>query len=101
MRRALPLLLLLLLASAPAVADKGGHDEDDVRIAVKRGEALPLKAILEAVRPVTGDNIVEIEPKRRSGRLMYDIYYIRSDGRRREIRVDARDGTILDHDGDD
>ncbi|MFZ1682484.1 MAG: PepSY domain-containing protein [Rhizobiaceae bacterium] len=101
MRRAVPLLLLCLLAAAPAAADKGGHDEDDLRVAVKRGEALPLKAILEVIRPVTGDNIVEIEPKRRSGRLMYDIYYIRSDGRRREIRVDARDGAIIDHGKDD
>lgn len=99
MRRAL-LLCLVILFSAPALADKGG-DDDDAHEARRRGEALPLAVILEKVRDVTGAHIVEIETDRKKGRLLYGIYYIDANGRRREIHVDARDGAIVESEEDD
>lgn len=94
MRRVV-LALVLSLAIAPAFADKGGRgNDDDLHEARQRGEVMPLAVILERIRPEIGDRIIEIETDRKSGVILYEIYYLDESGRRREIEIDARTGEI-------
>lgn len=100
--RRLFLALAMLAVALPAFADKGrGGDDDDLNEARKRGDVLPLAQIMEKVAHVTGGRIVEIETERKHGAVLYGIYYLDAEGRRREIYVDARTGTIVESKQDD
>lgn len=98
----LALAVLVALAS-PALADKGGRHEDRERLerAIERGEVLPLARIVELLRAqgITGD-ILEVELDDEDGGLVYEIYILGPDGRRREFDVDPATGRILDMDED-
>ena len=71
-------------------------NQDDAREALKKGKVMPLTAILDiAARREPGTVIaVELETQR-NGRLIYEIDVITEDGRRRELKIDARKGDIL------
>ncbi len=91
-------LFALMLLVSPGPADEGRHespDRDDLSEARKRGEVLPLARILIMVRPVIGDRVVDVEVEREDGRLVYEIYYLDKDGRRHEVYVDARTGSVI------
>lgn len=85
--------------SAPSAADDA-HDHDRARQALEAGEVLPLRTILERVeREYPGQVIdVELEHKRRHGdeRWVYEIKLLRSGGSLIKLKVDARDGTVID-----
>ena len=99
--RRVPLLSVLVLLAGPSLAgDHRGHD-DDLSQERKRGHVLPLAVIMERIGPTVSRNIVEIETERHEGAIIYEIYYLDGEGRRREIAVDARTGTILAPAGDD
>ena len=63
---------------------------------------LPLETILERIRPATGGGkILEIEHDSDDGRVVYEIYFLDSSGRRREMEVEAATGRILKNELDD
>ncbi|MFZ2103291.1 MAG: PepSY domain-containing protein [Oricola sp.] len=103
MRRFLFLVLLLApaVAGLPAHADGDRRELDELAAARKRGEILALSEILDRVSETTGDRIIEVEFEKDEGRVLYEIYYLDSEGRRREITVDARDGRVIESAGDD
>jgi len=109
-------LLKSLLIGACAVGltatalpkDKGKDKAEQiaVREALQRGEVLPLAKILEiATREVPGEVIkVELEfegKKPKDGQpapariLIYEIKVLTSQGRVRELDIDARTGTVI------
>lgn len=94
-------LLLLLAALMPALAPAYADNDDDHRertrldAAVERGEILPLAKILEKVRPQIEGRILEIEFEYSKRTPIYEIYVLRSDGRRREYKIDAKTARIL------
>lgn len=92
-------LVALLISFALTLPSSGSADDDDAMKRISRlleaGEILPLTKILEIVEPVTGVNILEIEVEEEDFGLAYGIYFLDSEGRRREIYVDPRDGKIL------
>lgn len=95
--------LFVCLAAVPAFADKGGRhgDDDDLWEARKRGDVLPLHRILEQIGEDFAARVIEIETERRNGTIVYEIYYLDTEGRRRDIEVDARTGKILPPHEDD
>lgn len=116
MRKLLLLLMTgLMLGAAPALAgdddtESGGageqdrHDEsereteglNELLKARRSGEILPLFVILSMVRPITGNDIVDIEFEREGGLLKYGIYFLDASGARREVYVDAKTGDVLE-----
>jgi uncharacterized membrane protein YkoI len=96
---------VLIVGITPALTDKGGRgDHDDrktVESARERGDVLPLARIVELLRAqgMQGE-VLEVELEDDDGRLIYEIYLLGDDGRRREIKVDPATGRILDMDHD-
>ncbi len=97
MRRAALAILLVVLAD-PALA---GRDHLDLSEAVRRGEILSLPEIKARIGADIADRIVEIEVERKAGQIIYEIYYIDSEGRRREVEIDAKTGEPLRNGPDD
>lgn len=92
------LCLVVLLGTGPAVADKDDHER--ARVALERGEVLPLATLLERLAGVIDGDIIATEFERDDGRWIYEIEYIDRDGRVIELEVDAADGTVLEREVD-
>ncbi|MGE5516765.1 MAG: PepSY domain-containing protein [Bacteroidota bacterium] len=91
---ALPLVLTLLLATAPCGA-MAGDDHDRARSAVQAGQVLPLRTILDNVaRDYPGD-VIETELEDMHGAPVYEIKLISPEGMVMKLVYDARDGTLL------
>ncbi|MFZ1813870.1 MAG: PepSY domain-containing protein [Rhizobiaceae bacterium] len=105
--RNLILLLALLAVLAPggeAMADRKGKKHrdghDEVYEAQRSGRILPLAEILLRLRPVTGEEILDVEYDVRDSVPTYEIKYVDKRGRRREVYVDARNAAILKQEAD-
>ncbi len=102
-----PLFLSLLLASPIAAADDG-HDGDDEHRAsdkvyenAKSGKILSLAEILKRAMPHLNGEIIETKYEEKNDRPVYEIYFLDSRGRRKEVYVDARTGELMKIGGDD
>jgi uncharacterized membrane protein YkoI len=104
LKRRTAILLGLALAGAAgglARADDGndGHrrdrDHERARRALEEGRARPLAQILEDVRDQLGGEVIGVEFDREDGRYIYEFKVVSSDGRLREIHVDALSAEIL------
>ncbi|MGJ3264183.1 MAG: PepSY domain-containing protein [Salinarimonas sp.] len=100
-----PLVLVLLLAPALALASNHRYSDDDdhvrAREAVRSGAALPFADILATLSPTFGGRVIEVELEREDGRLVYEITLVAPDGRVRELVVDAASGRVLEVEIDD
>lgn len=92
------LAVLLVALAGPALA---GREHLDLSEAVRRGEILSLPEIKARIGTDIADRIVEIEVERKAGQIIYEIYYIDSEGRRREVEIDAKTGDALRNEPDD
>ncbi len=75
-------------------------DQDEARDALRKGKIMPLTAILEIVTKREPGTVMEVELETKHGKPTYRIEVLNEKGRRREIRLDARDGDVLSA-GDD
>jgi Peptidase propeptide and YPEB domain len=93
---ALALSMLVMAGAAARADDKSSPDRDDdaeiVYQGLKTGRFMPLVDILAKLRLPPGSEMVNIALEDEHGVPVYEIYYIEPDGRRREIRLDARSG---------
>jgi hypothetical protein len=80
------------LFAPPARADR---DHDRARLAVARGEALPLSDILARVRPELGGEVIGVSFERKSDRWVYEFRVIAPAGRLMEVYVDAATAKII------
>lgn len=93
-------VLGVLLAGAaglePSMAGESGrHDHDRARQAVEAGQALPLRTILERVEQNYPGQVMEVELEQRDGRWIYELTILRTGTALLRLKVDARDGTVL------
>jgi uncharacterized membrane protein YkoI len=70
-------------------------NQDDAREALKKGKVMPLTAILDIAAKREPGGVIAVDLETHKGRLIYEIDVITHDGRRRELRLDARSGEIL------
>ena len=92
------LLIALLLAAAPARADSDG---ERARAALERGEIRPLDAVLAAAKAAVPGDVVAVDLKRDDGQWLYKLRILGADGRRRDVKIDARTLKVIDDDDDD
>jgi uncharacterized membrane protein YkoI len=89
--------LVLAAAAVPGRADDDDHER--ARAALERGEALPLRAVLDrAVADVPG-RLLEVELEEEDGRLVYEVELLAEGGRVVELVYDARTGALLEAEG--
>lgn len=88
----LPIALASMLPIGTAAADT--RDQDAVRLAVERGEILPLTAILDAVRSRLPGEIVGIDVDQDGRRWLYEFRVLDGKGQLFEVYVDGHTGDI-------
>ena len=69
--------------------------QDDAREALRKGKVMPLASILDIADKRQPGTVIAVDLETRHGRWIYEIDVITEDGRRRELRLDARNGEIL------
>lgn len=97
---------MLACAGASAIASE---DHDRARKALEAGEVLPLRTILEKVERDFPGQVVDVELERSherdnaggSGRWIYEIKLLRTNGALVKLKLDARDGTLITQKGRD
>jgi uncharacterized membrane protein YkoI len=100
-RSAITLIFLSALAlsgSASMAAEKAPRrpqEHDTVREALRRGEVLPLVKILAIANKQVPGDVIEVELEDEDRALIYEIKILTSTGRVREVKIDARTGTVL------
>lgn len=90
----------LVVRAAPARADDDDdddHDDDHERAlrAVAEGKALPLAAILAKLAGQIDGEVIEVELKAKTSRLVYEIKVLDKAGRVHELYVDAATGKTV------
>jgi uncharacterized membrane protein YkoI len=91
---------VLFVASVVAGVDDGkgkgkAREHDAIRGALQRGEVLPLAKILAIAQEKVPGDVIEVELETERGTLIYEIKVLAQSGRVREIKIDARTGTVL------
>jgi uncharacterized membrane protein YkoI len=94
------LLGALVLSVSLGLADeskprKPPRDHSSVREALQRGEVLPLVKILAIANKEVPGDVIEVELEDEREALVYEIKILTGTGRVREVRIDARTGTVL------
>lgn len=88
-------LMMSIWAIGPTQADDG-HDHDRARQALEAGEVLPLRTILERVERDSPGQVMEVDLERKGERWIYEIKLLRTGGALVKLKIDARDGTLLE-----
>lgn len=89
-------ILIVMLAGTAALADS--IDANRVRALVERGEILALEEILKRNEATLGGRVIEIELERKKDRYLYEIKVLAPNGRKREVKIDARTGAVVERD---
>lgn len=84
-----------MLVPAPQVMADDDDDHEMARRALEQREILPLGQVLAQIERDFQGDVVEIELERKKGYWIYDIEIIDTDGRVREIEIDAKSGEVL------
>lgn len=94
-RRFLSLGLALMLVAGSATHADGRDDHERARQAVKAGEVLPLRSVLERVERDYPGQVMEVELEREHGMWIYEIKILRDNGALLKLEIDARDGRVF------
>ena len=91
------LIATVVLFASPSSADDSekAREQDAIRAALQRGEALPLARILAIAQQHVPGDVLEVELEREDGVLIYEIKVLTGNGRVRELEIDARSGTVV------
>jgi uncharacterized membrane protein YkoI len=90
----------IVLGAAVSIAgddDDARHarEHEEMRAALQRGEVLPLTRILAIAQEKVPGDVIEVELESKRGALVYEIKVLTQSGRVREVKIDARNGTVL------
>jgi uncharacterized membrane protein YkoI len=87
--------IVLGVAASFADDDRHAREHEEIRAALQRGEVLPLARILAIAQERVPGDVLEVELESKRGALVYEIKVLTQSGRVREIKIDARNGTVL------
>jgi uncharacterized membrane protein YkoI len=91
-RRFTLLATALVAVAVPVYADRS---HDDAKRLQESGDILPLERIIEEARIHYPGRIIETELERKKGRYVYEIEIVDEQGVVRQLKYDARDGTLI------
>lgn len=100
MKPGLPALLLALAALAAEPARADGVSTEQLRAAVKRGDALPLSELKRALGAAYPGEIIGVDVDRDDGRYRYEFKVLQASGRVIEVKMNAATGAVLDVEND-
>ena len=87
----------VLVVASGVAGDDDDHarEHDAIRAALQRGEVLPLARILAIAQQQVPGDVIEVELESKRAALVYEIKVLTESGRVREVKIDARNGTVL------
>lgn len=88
-------IALGMTASLADDDDDKQREHDAIREALQRGETLPLVRILAIAQQAVPGDVLEVELERKHTALIYEIKVLTETGRVREVKIDARTGSVL------
>lgn len=102
-RRALHAVLVMLLATTgfaalslwPVTSDAGDNDHELARQALRQGQVLPLRTVLDQVEQQYQGQVIKVEFDREDGRFVYEIRLLQSDGKVVKLEIDASNGSLI------
>jgi uncharacterized membrane protein YkoI len=85
----------VLVVASGVAGDDDAREHDAIRAALQRGEVLPLARILAIAQQKVPGDVIEVELESKRAALIYEIKVLTESGRVREVKIDARKGTVL------
>lgn len=91
-------LFLALVAGtiSPVTLADDGYDRSEIRQMVEEGKILALEDILARYPESTHGRLLDLEVERDDSRIVYELEFLRDDGRVLELEVDATNGHLLE-----
>lgn len=94
--------------SGPAIARSSPEDkkarkraeQEAIRLAVARGEVLPMPRLLAIAREKVAGEVVEVEFEAKKRSIVYEVKILTPSGRVREVELDARTGALIEIEND-
>jgi len=99
-----PLLLLLSLSLPVWLTPRalaGDIDQDDAIRLREAGEILPLESILTKAREHHDGKVIGVELERERDSFIYEIKMLDNNGVLWEMKINAKDGLVLEEEQDD
>ena len=94
-RLAIPFALVAALTLVAVPVALAGHDDHvEARALLQRGEILPLSRILPIVQQQVPGDVIEVELDHGKHGWEYEVKVLTASGRVREVKLNARDGTV-------
>jgi uncharacterized membrane protein YkoI len=84
----------------PLVAMADDIDQDDAIRLKQAGEILPLETILKTARQHHDGKVIGVELEKEHGTLIYEIKMLDNNGELWEIKINAKDGKLLQEEED-
>ena len=78
----------------------GDIDQDDAIRMKQAGEILPLETILNKARQYHNGKVIGVELERENTTLIYEIKVLDDDGILWEMKINAKDGKLLEEEED-
>ena len=78
----------------------GDIDQDDAIRMKQAGEILPLETILNKARQYHNGKVIGVELERENTTLIYEIKVLDDDGILWEMKINAKDGKLLEEEKD-
>ena len=99
-RRAVHAMLLVTASLAvlslwPATSDAGDNDHELARQALRQGQVLPLRTVLDLVEQQYPGQVIKVEFDREDGRFVYEIRLLQNDGKVVKLEIDAGSGKLI------
>lgn len=90
-------LFLVLAVGMTSGLLQAGEDisQAEIRQLVKQGKLLPLESIMLLYPEKQYGKLLDLEAEREHGSVIYELEFLRADGRIVELEIDASNGQLL------
>jgi uncharacterized membrane protein YkoI len=94
-------LVLVSLLVMPGVMLAKDIDQDEAKVLRQQGAILPLEEILQAAQKQHAGRVIQVELEERHGRYVYEVEIADNNGKVWEMKIDARDASLLSQELED
>lgn len=90
-------LFLVLVVGTISTLLQAGEDisQNEIRELVKQGKLMPLESIMLLYPEKKYGKLLDLEAEREHGTIIYELKFLRADGRVLELEIDASSGLLL------
>ena len=91
-------LFLVLVVGTTSTLLRAGKDisQNEIRELVKQGQLLSLESIMSLYPEKQYGKLLDLEAEREHGSVIYELEFLRADGKIIELEIDASNGLLLE-----